>query len=63
MAIALSPVNLRIHGCAKVGRETMRIPSRTAPSPTTSQVLMPAEAMMMVIIVAMNRRWCPVRKT
>ena len=45
------------------GRDTMRMPRSNAPASTTIQELNPAEAKMMVIMVAMNSTWWPVRKT
>lgn len=54
---------LRVHGWESAGSDTMRIPRRIAPRTTTTTGGMPAEAMTIVISVAMKSRWCPVRKT
>ena len=63
IAIESSPVIRRVQGWASAGSDTIRMPSSTAPSTTTTTVGIPAEAMTIVIRVAMNSRWWPVRKT
>ena len=63
MAMFSPPVTLRVKGCARAGRLTMSMPSNKDPSPMTIGVGIEAEAMTIVMRVAMNSMWCPVRNT